>query len=194
MIQAHRCKPFLAGAFLALTLLSSPARANLDFNSQDPAKQLEIGYSYFTGTNGLPNNRVEAAKWFRKAAEKGDLRAINILGVLHVSGIGVPQNTVEAVRLFRRTAASGDASGMFLLGAAYITGDGVEQNPVEGARWIRKAAELGNAYAMEKLGLLYQLGQGVPQDNEQARMWYRRSVQNGVNQTQLASLRYIGGF
>ncbi len=194
MIQARRCKTFLAGILVGLATLSSPALANLDFHTQDPTKQLEIGYAYFTSTRGMTGNRVEAAKWFRKAAEQGDLRAINILGVLHVNGLGVPQDTVEAVRLFRKTAARGDTSGMFLLGASYITGDGVEQNAGEGARWIRKAAERGNAYAMEKLGLLYQIGQGVPQDNTQAKMWYSRSVQHGVNQTQLASLRFIGGF
>lgn len=184
-------KLLATGVVLNITAFSGTALAGYDFQSQDPKHQLEIGYAYFSGTHGLPNNRMEAAKWFRKAAAQGNLRAMNILGILHVNGLGVPQDTLEAARLFRKTAELGDSSGMFLLGAAYITGDGVPQNLSEGARWIRKAADMGNTYAMEKLGSLYYTGQGVQQDRTLAAMWYRKSAQQGKD-TQLASLKLVG--
>lgn len=189
MIKAIYLKLILTSVILKIAVFSSPALATIDFQSQDPGKQLEIGCAYFSGNKGLASDRVEAAKWFRKAADNGNFRAMNILGVLYANGQGVPQNTVEAVRWFRKTAEQGDSSGMFFLGAAYFTGDGVVQNLAEGARWIRKAAERGNAYAMEKLGALYQLGQGVPQDLALATMWYRKSVELG-NTANMENLRF----
>jgi TPR repeat protein len=81
MIKALRAKIALTGLVLGLAAFSSPALANIDFQSQKPEDQLEIGYAYYTGTKGLPNSHAEAAKWFRKAADNGNLRAINIMGV-----------------------------------------------------------------------------------------------------------------
>jgi TPR repeat protein len=43
--------------------------------------QFQIGFRYAHGT-GVPKNLGTAAHWYRKAAERGDMRAQYFLGVL----------------------------------------------------------------------------------------------------------------
>jgi hypothetical protein len=44
---------------------------------------------------------VEAARWYRKAADQGDAGALYNLGIMFEQGLGVAQSEVEAARLFR---------------------------------------------------------------------------------------------
>lgn len=51
---------------------------------------------------------AEAARWWRKAAEQGDVEAQSHLGMMYANGRGVPKDEVEAVRWFRKAAKQGD--------------------------------------------------------------------------------------
>ena len=48
-------------------------------------------------------------KWWRKAAEQGDVRAQNNLGVRYENGQGVGKDINEAVKWYRKAAEQGDA-------------------------------------------------------------------------------------
>lgn len=61
----------------------------------DAESQYKLGYDYFLG-RGVPVDYVQAAIWWRKAAEQGYPQAQNNLGVLYNSGKGVPQSYAEA--------------------------------------------------------------------------------------------------
>jgi len=63
---------------------------------------------YQKGT-GVPQDYSEAAKWFRKAAERGDVIAQNSLGMQYSLGFGVPQDYVQAHMWFNIAASLGDA-------------------------------------------------------------------------------------
>jgi uncharacterized protein len=45
---------------------------------------------------GVPQDYVEAMKWYRRAADQGDALAQNNLGLLDFNGNGVPQNYIQA--------------------------------------------------------------------------------------------------
>ena len=45
---------------------------------------------------GVPEDATEAVKWYRKAAERGDISAQTNLGVMYAEGKGVPQDYGEA--------------------------------------------------------------------------------------------------
>ena len=45
---------------------------------------------------GVPENDVEAVKWFRRAAEQGCAKAQFNLGAMYGTGEGVPENYIEA--------------------------------------------------------------------------------------------------
>ena len=47
-------------------------------------------------------------KWYRLAAEQGDVFAQNNLGIMYRAGEGVPQNDKTAVKWYRLAAEQGD--------------------------------------------------------------------------------------
>ena len=58
---------------------------------------------------GVPQDYVEAVKWYRKAAEKGFAPAQVNLGRMYDEGAGVPQDYAEAVKWVRNAAEQGYA-------------------------------------------------------------------------------------
>lgn len=74
----------------------------------DPVAQYKLGYDYFLG-RGVPLDYVQAAIWWRKAADQGMPQAQNNLGVLYNAGKGVPQSYAEAY--FWQNLAAARASG-----------------------------------------------------------------------------------
>jgi TPR repeat protein len=122
---------------------------------------------------GVEKDYKKAAKWFCKAAEKGDEK--HIKGCLDFVGRG----SVET---------------QFKLGKMFQQGQGVAQDDNKAARWIcgaaekglsearkscRKIASSGNAAAQYRLGLLLGAGKGILQDTVAAHMWLNIAAANG---------------
>lgn len=97
--------------------------------------QQHIGVMYAEG-KGVPQNDVEAAKWFAKAAEQGDPLAQYDLGASFAQGLGVKQDYELAAKWFQRAAAQGMAIAQLNLGLLYASGNGVPKDPVEAMKWI----------------------------------------------------------
>ena len=49
----------------------------------------------------MQQDKVEAVKWFRKAAELGDAESQYTLGMCDTDGVGVPQDEMESVKWYR---------------------------------------------------------------------------------------------
>jgi len=60
---------------------------------------------YFDG-KGVTQDYVEAAKWFRMAADQGNSSAQSNLGVMHALGRGVTQDYVQAYMWMHLSVAS----------------------------------------------------------------------------------------
>jgi hypothetical protein len=54
---------------------------------------------------GMPPDPAQAARWYRPAAEGGDIDALSNLGVLYEKGAGVPQDKVLALALYNVSVA-----------------------------------------------------------------------------------------
>ena len=117
-----------------------------------------------------PEDYVEAAKWYRLAAEQGEPGAQRALGRLYLRGNGVEQNVCESARWYHRAAVQGDRLAQHRLGEVYAT-DGALQDYTVAAWWYRRAAEQGHTGAQLRLGQLYRDGKGVPQDYVAAYRW-----------------------
>ena len=65
--------------------------------SGDADAQDNLGRMYAFGVE-VPQDYVEAVKWFSRAAEQGHVNAQFNLGVAYAEGRGVPQDEVEAVK------------------------------------------------------------------------------------------------
>jgi TPR repeat protein len=126
----------------------------------------------------------EAAAWYRKAAELGNVDGQLKIAVAHREGTGVPKDFVEAVRWYRKAAEQGDATAQFDLGWMYDNGEGVLQDYAEAAGWYYKAAEQRLARAQFKLGALYHNGTGVAQNLAEAARWYREAAEQGDAEAQ----------
>lgn len=128
---------------------------------------------------GRSQSDEEAAKFYRKAAERGHAEAQNKLGTMFKEGRGVAQNDEEAVSWFRKAAEQGLADAQCGLGVMYSDGLGVEKDDSIAASWYRKAVEQGSARGQRNLGGLYLYGDGVEQDDGKAIELFRKAAEQG---------------
>src|SRR5713101_654911 len=122
--------------------------------------QYNRGVAYYYG-HGVPQDYVEAAKWFRIAAERGNPGAQTGLGRCYNHGQGVLKDYGEGVKWYGLAARNGNALGQCALGVCYENGWGVSQDHVEAARWYCRAAVQGDALGEFCLGFCYESGQGL---------------------------------
>jgi TPR repeat protein len=87
---------------------------------------------------GVPQDNLQAASWYRKAAEQGNADAQYSLGRLYYEGRGVPQDYAQAAAWHRKAAEQGDAVAQGSLGLARIShrlivdwGDSGEEKKLE---------------------------------------------------------------
>ena len=136
----------------------------------DVEAQFKLGSAYYLGER-VPEDAVEAVKWYRKAAEQAHAAAQFFLGFSYLRGLGIPKDAVEAVKWYRKAAEQGFAPAQYDLGVCYAEGHGLPKDYEQAVKWYRKAAEKGNAVAQHNLGVMYLRGQGVPKDTVFAYMW-----------------------
>lgn len=72
--------------------------------------QYNLGVMYEWG-NGVPQDDVEAMKWYRLSAGQSHRDAQNNLGAMYSKGEGVAQNFVEALKWFVISADNGSEGG-----------------------------------------------------------------------------------
>jgi TPR repeat protein len=70
----------------------------------DPEAQFTLGKNYEAGRGGLKKDYAEAASWYRKSADQGNVYAQASLGILYHSGKGLPHDDVQAEMWFTISA------------------------------------------------------------------------------------------
>jgi hypothetical protein len=140
----------LAQAFVvAPTFAQSPAidpALQAKANGGDAPSQVLVGDAFAAG-NGQPRSSSQlaedlkqAAEWYRKAADKGDIAAEMRLAALYRDGRGVARDMAQAAEWYRRAAEQGDATAQATLGVLYSMGQGVPQDYAEAYYWLDLAA------------------------------------------------------
>ena len=169
----HLAKPIWAIHFIVLAFLmtlSSPVAAQ-DYNkgvaafqagdfatalqewtplaeAGDANAQSNLGFMYDDGL-GVPQDSVEAVKWYLLAAEQGDTKAQSNLGIMYRLGVGVPQDSAEAVKWYRLAAEQANIKAQVSLGIMYEYGEGVLQDNVMVHMWHNIASANGHSKAGE---------------------------------------------
>ena len=152
--------------------------------------QFRLGVMYNVG-EGVPQDDAEAFKWYRLAAEKGNVWARVTLARICLDPEREPVVRAEACRT---AAEQGGAGAQSSLGYMYSTGEGVPQDDGEAVKWFRLAADQGNASAQSSLGYMYSTGEGVPQDDGEAVKWFRLAADQGNAWAQFSlGLTYYDG-
>ena len=85
---------------------------------------------------GVPQDYLQAADWYRKAAEKGFAEAQYGLGFLYLNGYGVPKDFNQATTWMLKAAEQGETKAQYNLGVSYVNGEGVNRDLNEGYFWI----------------------------------------------------------
>ena len=100
-----------------------------------------LAYMYDNG-QGVQTDHLEAASWYRKAAELGDVKAMTELASRYQNGFfEIQVDQAEAVLWLRAAAEKGDGESMFRLGQFYENGTmGLPRDLNEAVRWYRAAS------------------------------------------------------
>lgn len=94
-------------------------------NEGDANAQYLTGLNYLNGNFGFTKDDGQAAAWFRKAAEQGQVTAQGNLALFYRVGRGVPQDYAKALAWYQRAAEQGDAPAQNSVGTFYFQGLGV---------------------------------------------------------------------
>lgn len=124
----------------------------------------------------------EAARLFRKAADRGHAAASRALGVLYARGDGVEQDFEKAVTWARKAADQADVFALYNLGYYYRNGLGVPKDIEEAIEWWEKAAKKDFLRAQNNLAWLYATCSGSGyHDNKQSLLYAQRVVDGDSN-------------
>jgi TPR repeat protein len=98
----------LAFALIATLAYSQPPAGRPPLRERaaagDPEAQFTLGKNYEAGRSGLKKDYAEAANWYRKSAEQGNIYAQASLGILYHAGKGLPHDDVQAEMWFTISA------------------------------------------------------------------------------------------
>lgn len=125
------------------------------------------------------NNPKDAAVWFRKASEGGNLVSTYYYGLLQYEGKGVTRDVQNGVIYMLRAAEDGLPAAQYKVGTIYATGKGLTQDAKQAVEWYMRAAGNDNAAAMWELAECYRLGKGVSVDFNRAAKWYSEALATG---------------
>ncbi|HEX9692832.1 MAG TPA: tetratricopeptide repeat protein [Gemmatimonadales bacterium] len=131
--------------------------------SGDTTAQVKVGLAYYYGY-GVQSIPEEAARWFRRAAERDCAAGQHMLGVQYRDGNGVDQDAGEAHRLLSAAAERGYPDAQYDFGLMLFEGTGVPQNYPEAFGWFTKAAAQGSPGGRTFVGIMLVNGLGVKQD------------------------------
>ena len=179
-----------------------------DAEAGKPLQQFVIGVTtddkklaerYLAGSRGTIRAMAEksdnALAWYllsmekndftllKKAADGGNVQALNALGTIVTSEVFARKNVTpqerdnvlqQSYEYFRRAAAKRDPNGFVNLGACYLRGFGCKQDMAMAFECFKAAAEAGHPEGMDNMSACYQFGHGVPKDAALSLYWRMR--------------------
>ncbi len=127
----------------------------------------------------LTNELEEAVVWLGKAAERGHVEAMTLLGLSYLTGRAVTRSPEDAVKWLRLAAEKNYPKAEGLLGLAYVTAAEV-RNEEESRRWVRKAAANGDPLGQTLLGEFLLFGRaGMEKNAAEGVTWARKAAEQG---------------
>jgi len=132
-----------------------------------------------TFTDLTPGRGMLEPRNLSNLVQRGDVRAMNNVGLLWAKGFDGKQSYEEALRWWNEAARRGYTVAMNNIGLAYANGHGVDPDIKQAFDWWLKSAIGGNAWAMNAVGDCYETGQGVDRDYVIAMTWYQTAADAG---------------
>ena len=89
---------------------------------------------------GVRQDCAEGLKWYRLAADQGDVVSQANLGTIYFRGECAPRDYAEALKWYRLSADQGFVGAQYTLGELYAKGEGVPRDYVVAHMWYSLAA------------------------------------------------------
>jgi len=106
----------------------------------------QVAELFYFGCDGVtPQDYVQAAAYLRLAADGGDLKSANMLGVILEEGLAGGKDEELAAKYFEKAAQEGDAKAQANLGRAFISGYGVDRDFIKAFMWLQLSALQGES-------------------------------------------------
>ena len=156
----------------------------------------KMALDYSLGRNGKPQDKREAVKWTRKAAELGDIESIMELAedydpTSDKLGEGITKDNLEAIFWYKKAAEQGNKKAQVGLIFCYLTVRCKGRDLNEALKWALLAAERGGSreqfivgYVYERMdsenrwGEVYECANGTTLFDEMVK-WYRKAAAQG---------------
>lgn len=170
----------MRGVFLGVFLGAGLGLAAAPAGAQDAVKQPNIGgpvVDLEAEKNPTPETAfsafqrglyISARKQATILAEKGDMHAQTLLGLIYQNGVGVSRNQAEAIKWYSAAAIAGDPEAQFALGLILARGEGTPKDEAKAKGWFEAAAAQGHVEAHYNLALMYMEGDIVKRDFKKA--------------------------
>ncbi|MBE6451334.1 MAG: sel1 repeat family protein [Alphaproteobacteria bacterium] len=130
--------------------------------------QLNLGYMYLYGQDGVQTDYQKAFHFYELAANQNNPIALNNLGSLYFNGIGTKVNYQKAAELFFRAAQQGSDDAAVNLAFIYLSSENTDGQHEDAINMFKDAANMGNNTAKFMLGYAYYKGFIVEQDFHKA--------------------------
>ena len=134
----------------------------------DAATPFARGVAFYNG-EVVPQDKAQAAVWFRKAAEQGDADAQYRLGCMYADGDGLPQDTAQAQEWLHKAAEQGAFEAWDRLSVMYNAGQLQPRGREMSRDWLRMVIQRKKAKEYYESGIRSYTGEGA-----------RKDVENGV--------------
>ena len=92
-------------------------RMNKRMEAGDPIAICHIGYYYYEGSNGFPQDCTKALELWHRAGERGSATSYFNIGSVYYNGVGVTVDKKKGVHYMELAAMMGCASARYKLGA-----------------------------------------------------------------------------
>ncbi|TWF52280.1 tetratricopeptide repeat protein [Neorhizobium alkalisoli] len=151
----------------------------LSAEAGDPVGERNYAAFHMQDIEGTDADYGIAADFYRRAAEKGDGPAQDMLSWMLIEGEVMPADPLASRQWAEKAAGAGIATSMTRLGMFYHNAHGVERDAQKAAHWWQLAAEKGEADAQAMLGAALHMGSGVEKDSIAALVWLIRAQAGG---------------
>jgi len=144
----------------------------------DAHAQFRVGWAYETG-DGLPQDPIEAAQWYERAASQGHRNARLNLALLEPdSALTLAPEEKQFLDLFEQ-AIDGARNARIAVAQQAVLGRYNRPELKQIYHWLTKLAREGDIQAQHLLATFYIQGRGVPQNFVHAYSWFSIAAASG---------------
>jgi Sel1 repeat len=118
---------------------------------KDVPAAYRLAQIYERGTHDIPVDVVQAANWFRYAAQRGHVEAMAEYALCLELGCGVDVDDEMALEWYVKAANAGHVTAKYSVGEAFEEARGVPQSDTEACLWYYKAALVGDQDSLQAL-------------------------------------------